>query len=122
MFKIARHKSKAFCPAYRCRNARGNKKRFCPRHHHAHQAAVNPIGYTYSLLKQNAKRRGKVFALTIGQFKDFCDKENYLALKGRSGKSLSIDCIINAKGYVAGNIRAITVSANSKKGCNDCPF
>jgi len=122
MFKIAKHKSKALCPAYRCCNKPGTKKRFCPRHHHMRQAETNPLGYTYSLLKTNAKRRGKVFTLTLEQFRQFCTETNYLALKGKQGSNLSIDRIDNSKGYEAGNLQVLTLSANSRKGCGYCPF
>jgi len=87
-----------------------------------HQAETNPLGYTYSLLKQNAKRRRKRFVLTIEQFKAFCDEHNYLALKGKTATSLSIDCIINEIGYEHGNLQVLTLSANSRKGCGYCPF
>jgi len=122
MFKIAKHKSKALCPAYRCGNKRGTKKRFCPRHHHMRQAETNPLGYTYSLLKTNAKRRGKVFTLTLEQFRQFCTETDYLVLKGKQGSNLSIDRKDNSKGYEVGNLQVLTLSANSRKGCGYCPF
>jgi len=87
-----------------------------------HQAETNPLGYTYSRLKQNAKRRRKTFTLTLEQFGQFCTETNYLELKGKQGSNLSIDRINNGKGYEVGNLQVLTLSANSRKGCGYCPF
>lgn len=92
----------------------------------------HPITYWYNIIKQNAKRRGKPFLITKEDFKQFCEKTNYLELKGKNKNSMSIDCIINEKGYVKGNIRMLSLSENSikrhvedfgfKKVNEECPF
>jgi CRISPR/Cas system-associated protein endoribonuclease Cas2 len=71
--------------------------------------------WSYWNLKSNAKRRNKVFDLTFEQFQDFCIETNYIAGKGRTLLSYSIDRINNNLGYSIGNIRCITVSENSRK-------
>jgi hypothetical protein len=76
----------------------------------------NPVKYCYNNLKHNAKRRGIEFALTLEEFIQFCHETNYLAGKGRTKASYSIDRIDNNKGYTLDNIRVITLSENSKKG------
>lgn len=70
----------------------------------------------FQTLRQNARRRHKPFKLTFAEFERLCRETKYMAGKGRTKKSFSIDCIQNDKGYVAGNIRVITISANSIKG------
>ena len=110
------------CAAYRCVRPVGKHKRFCPKHHHRYQKEHNPIGYAYSLLRSNAKRRGKEFAITLEQFKKFCEDTGYLAGKGKSSTSMSIDRIDSSKGYSIDNIQILPLSENSRKGNSDCPF
>ena len=120
---VAKKKPKHVCPAYRCKKNKAKKKGFCHRHHHVNQKQNNPIGYTYSLLKGNAKRRNKIFTLTLIEFTEFCDETNYIALKGKTKNKASIDRKDNSKGYEAGNLRILSVSLNAKKGNkSDCPF
>jgi hypothetical protein len=126
MFQIKTNKKPHLCQAYRCTENKAPKKRFCHKHHARFQKETNPIGYTFNLLHQNAKRRGKEFKLTLGEFKTFCEETNYIELKGKTKKSASIDRIDPRKGYEIGNIQVLSLQANSSKGCNppddDVPF
>ena len=126
MFKTVKNKKAGFCPAYRCPNKAGNKKKFCPRHHAKAQKEKNPESYYYNLLKQNAKRRKKFFSLTLVDFKKFCKETDYMKLKGKSATSASIDRIDHLKGYEVGNLQILTLSENSKKmhedNKNESPF
>lgn len=74
----------------------------------------NPYFYYFNLLRCNAKRRRKEFSITLDQFKIFCDKTNYLYLKGKRSNDYSIDRINIQKGYSIDNIRLVTVSENSR--------
>lgn len=79
-------------------------------------ALRNPEKYLYANLRGNARRRGKVFTITFEEFKAFLESENYLRRKrGRSKTSVSVDRVINELGYIAGNLKAITLQANSSK-------
>jgi hypothetical protein len=79
-------------------------------------AERNPEKYLYANLRGNARRRGKVFAITFEEFKKFLDRENYLRRKrGRTATSVSVDRTKNDLGYIAGNLRAITIQSNSWK-------
>lgn len=69
----------------------------------------------FKTLRDNAKRRGKEFALTFEQFSRFCYETNYLAGKGRKSQSYSIDRRDNSKGYTIDNIRVLTVAENTRK-------
>jgi hypothetical protein len=70
----------------------------------------------YKALRDNAKRRGKEFTLTFDQFKEFCYQTDYIAGRGRTKESYSIDRIDNQLGYTADNIRVMTVADNARKG------
>lgn len=70
----------------------------------------------YDNLKWNAWRRGKPFTITFAYFQKFCFKTDYIAGKGRSKESYSVDCKIAIKGYVPGNLQCLTLSDNAKKG------
>lgn len=76
----------------------------------------NPERYCWSVLRNNAKRRGKEFTLTFKEFLHFLKKNpSYMIKKGTRVKSLQIDRIDNLIGYTAGNIRAITLRENVHK-------
>lgn len=77
---------------------------------------ANPYRYWYQVLKDNAKRRRKPFALTFDYWVAWCDDNGYLALKGRSRFDATIDCKVAALGYVNGNIQPLAKSDNSVKG------
>lgn len=72
------------------------------------------LNYIFQTLKDNAKRRGKDFTLTLDEFKEFCEKTGYDKKRGKTAWSLSIDRRDPCLGYSKDNIRAITLSDNSK--------
>lgn len=74
-----------------------------------------PVKYAYQVLKNNSKRRGIKFTLTLQEFIRFCVKTKILLGRGREKDCYSIDRIDNSKGYEADNIQVLTVSENSKK-------
>jgi len=125
MFRIIEGKGGGLCKAYRCTSAKCGTDKFCSKHRKRVLRETNPTSYFYNLLKSNARRRKKEFTLTLEQFADFCQRTDYLALKGKKGKSASIDRIRPNEGYHAGNIQVLTLSENSKKlhqDKKDCPF
>lgn len=75
----------------------------------------------YQTLKYNTTRRAKEqgrpkpFTITFEDFKEFCIETKYMAGKGRSKTSYTIDCIKEELGYVRGNLQKLTKSDNSKK-------
>lgn len=92
--------TKGFCYTCRSRNARKN----------------NPVRASYENLRANTKRRGHEFTITFEYFKQFCREYDYIANKGKTASSYSIDRINNEIGYVPGNLRVLTLSENSRKG------
>lgn len=105
------------CVVAFCSNKAGNdgKFRFCYKHHREHQKYENPLRYWFDVLRQNAKYRKKEFDLTIDEFRIFCERTDYLQLKGRNGGSITIDRKDNRVGYTFGNIQVLTLSQNSRK-------
>lgn len=75
----------------------------------------HPMKYCYLALKHNAKRRKKEFTISFEYFQQFCYETNYIAGKGRSKLSYSIDRIDETKGYVPGNIQVLPVGVNKQK-------
>lgn len=127
MFKIVKNKKKGVCQAARCKNPNKPKDRFCHKHSHRYQKAKNLISYTFNLLKSNARKRKKGFDLTLPEFKNWCEENNYIDEKGRKANSATIDRIDHRKGYSIDNIQVLTKSENSKKRHtdleeDDCPF
>lgn len=106
------------CKTPYCRNKNRFKKHeyYCAKCLKRRLKERDPVRYFYHTLKNRAKRRGKVFTLTLEQYKSFVTETNYLLLKGSSKNSLTIDRIDNNRGYEFDNIRAITCSENSRKG------
>lgn len=116
-FKMAYKKNPELCKTKYCRNKRAKQRRVCHkcRSRKYRSKPKNEMVFTYHCLKQSAKNRGIEFKLTKEEFKSFCEKTNYIELKGRSKNSMSVDRINPKKGYEIDNIQMITVSENVKK-------
>lgn len=76
---------------------------------------VDPVRYAFNTLKANAKRRGLAFSLTIDQFREFCIKTKFIAGKGRSSDSYTIDRIYNNVGYHIDNIQVMKNGDNVRR-------
>ena len=75
----------------------------------------NPVRYAYLKLKDSAKRRNIVFAITLDWFKVFCKDTGYMERKGKMFNKYTVDRIKNDKGYEPGNLQLLTLSENSYK-------
>lgn len=102
-----------------CKKKRKHGHRRCCMHVTRRWRQRNPHRATYLNLKANSKRRGKRFKLTFEQFMNFDERYDYIENKGITAESMTIDCRINDKGYVAGNIFPMSLSENASKGVND---
>lgn len=78
-------------------------------------ALANPVKYAYQVLKNNAKRRGHKFTITLQDFIRFCVKTKILLGRGRQKDCYSIDRIDESKGYEPGNIQVLSVGENRIK-------
>lgn len=93
--------------------------KFCNKHDHQNKKDRNPLKYWYGQLRRNAKRRRKIFTITLDDFKKFCDETGYLELKGRGKYNMTIDRRIDELGYIPGNLVMITCSSNVRKKYTD---
>lgn len=107
---------KAKCSTPYCKSKPRKGKKICSTCDKRNWRQKFPMKACFQTLRQNCTRRGKIFAITFEYFKLFCYKTKYMAGKGRSKTSYSIDCIEPYLGYVEGNIRKVTVPENSSKG------
>lgn len=103
------------CLTPRCRNKTDGRK-FCNTCRSRQSREKDPVKYCYTAARNNAKRRGKAFELTLDEFRAFCVKYDYLRGKGKTSESYSIDRIDSSRGYTVDNIQVITLSENSRKG------
>jgi hypothetical protein len=105
----------AKCQTKYCRTE-AKRGRYCYRCEHQHRKEKAPYLYWFGVLRRNATRRKKYFALTFEYWVTWCDETGYLGIKGKHKGDGSVDCIINELGYIDGNIRVLTVQANAEKG------
>lgn len=77
----------------------------------------NPMKAAFQTLRHNSTRRKVFFDLTFEQFKQFCYETDYMAEKGRTKGSYSIDRIVEGKkpGYTFSNIQKLSVTDNTLK-------
>lgn len=121
-------KKKGICVTPFCVKPRGGKCITCWSCQKKEYQKNNPILYAYQTLKNNARRRGKEFTLTIECFTSFVVQNDYMNKKGTRSKSLQIDRIDESKGYHDDNIQAITLRENvykyrkSKMDMGEAPF
>jgi hypothetical protein len=123
MFEYVKNAAPGRCPVRWCRNPSRKDRRLCHKHHAQKYRANNPIKAAYKILRDNAKRRRKVFTLTLEEFTSFCMATTYLDEKGCERHCLTIDRIDPSKGYTFDNIQPLTCSENTIKGNKErCPF
>lgn len=78
----------------------------------------DPEKYAWMVLRNNARRRGINFELSLDEFRMFCKKTDYIRKKGRKSESFAIDRINESDkniGYRIDNIRVITNGDNVRK-------
>ncbi len=108
-------KKKGFCTERGCSNTRCDGKNICAKHVHRKRKEKDLCAYTFHSLKCNARRRGKVFTITLDYFRGWCHGSNYLILKGRTAEEYSIDRDNPDLGYEPGNLKLMKVGMNSRK-------
>lgn len=110
-------KRKIKCNTPYCRNKHIHNGLYCYSCYDRTKRKNDPIKYAYANLKFNAKRRGKLFTLSLEYVRELCLASGYVEVnsytKAQKDK-LSFERIDNDKGYEVGNVRVITVSENSR--------
>lgn len=66
-------------------------------------------------LRDNAKRRGKIFTITFEYFVKFAVKYDYLNKKGVGEFGYGVDCKKEELGYSEGNLRLLSNPDNTRK-------
>lgn len=103
------------CAWKRCKTEALASSPYCSKHKHKKRKQDDPLGYYYDNLKQNARRRQKLFTLTKEQFGKFCEETGYLEKKGKGAGKYHIDRINPELGYSEGNIQILECMDNINK-------
>lgn len=74
-----------------------------------------PLQATFNELRNNANRREIEFSITLAEWGKFCNKTNYLNLRGVMAKDMTVDRRDATKGYTYSNIQMLTKSDNVLK-------
>jgi hypothetical protein len=118
-FKLRLNRRPDRCDVHGCRSHPAPGRRFCRRCREARYRLFHPYTYSLNKLRNNARRRGHDFDLTLEEWVMFCDLTGYVDARGRGADNLSVDRIDPAQGYTLHNIRAITVAQNSRQAAVD---
>lgn len=111
------------CVVARCRKPRQKWQRYCHRHQKALWRQTHPIISAWRGIIDRARRKGREFSLTTADFIDFLEETAYMDSKGRWRHCTHMDRKDNTRGYVRGNIQALTCTQNTIKGNKErCPF
>ena len=103
------------CKNKRCNRQAHTRHKLCAPCRYKKQKLETPVKRAYFTLRCNALRRGKAFTLTLEDFTAFCNQCNYMAGKGITSTSLTVDRIDEERGYSADNIQCLTNAQNRKK-------
>lgn len=106
---------KKHCKHEGCFSKCAPKRRECFKHRSRRLRAAKPIYACFYTLKMNAKRRKLEFSITLASFTKLVTKTGYMENKGRLADSLTIDRKENLLGYIPGNLKIMTKSANVTK-------
>ena len=105
-----------YCCAYGCKSKPNAKKRgLCHKHYHIHRRIIDPVYDRFFNFRGNAKKRNIEFAITLQEFRDFCQCTGYIVKRGMRGRNCTIDRIENIYGYHIWNIQLLTNKANIDK-------
>lgn len=105
---------KGKCAAKYCTN-KAERTKFCNTCRSRKSRLSDPVRYAFWNLRNRAKQRNIAFTITLEQFRAFCVKTKFIAGKGRSADSFTIDRIYNNVGYHIDNIQVLTKKQNIKK-------
>src|ERR1017187_1608535 len=114
-----RKKAKGQCLVIGCAKQSRKKGLLCYMHEREMIKEKNPHLYWYGVLRRNAKRRGKVFTISLEYFIQFCNETNYINTKGKKSGCMTIDRKIDELGYIEDNIQIMEVGCNCRKRFTD---
>lgn len=118
-------KSSQTCESPRCQQPKARQNgyllRYCWRCKSRLLKLNHPATYFLNSLRHSARKRGLSFTLTVEQFREFCDRTGFLALKGKKENDATIDRIDWNRGYEADNIQMLSHGLNSRQGKYNLP-
>lgn len=112
--------SKQKCQTPYCRKSayvepRGHVRLYCVGCSSKKWKAAHPYSYHFNALRNNAKRRGKEFTLTLDEYTEFAIANGLFDPNGKKFYNKTIDRRRNNEGYHAGNLQMLTRVENSRK-------
>lgn len=112
---MVRKGSKHGCVTKRCRNSVKNAGAKCSTCRRRDQKNNNPFAYYWGNMKQNAKRRGKEFRITLEEYVEWSVKHRLHTHDGTKFCNKTVDRVDNSLGYFIENMQVLTLSENSRK-------
>ena len=105
------------CHTSYCRNNHALHSSHCHKCKKRIYRAKNKVRAAYQNLRDSAAKRDIFIDLTFEEFEEVCHETDYIAKKGRSSTSYSVDRKIEGKfpGYTKSNIQVVTVAYNTTK-------
>lgn len=94
-----------------------SKGALCAKCRCARWRANNPFRDAFIRLKSHAKNREIEFTITFDYFKRFAKRTQLITRRGIHGEAMTVDRKHNLRGYIPGNIKAMTRAENSRKRC-----
>lgn len=111
---------KGKCQVALCSRKRSGKSGYCSTHKRRLDKLRYPEYILYHWLKQNARKRGVEFSITLEYFKRWCAEEGFIDKKNSADKRYwSVDRKENSKGYVEGNLQAMPTTENAQKAWDE---
>lgn len=113
-------KNTCLCRTKYCRKNKAKTGHYCYSCVRRKYNQRHPLRNAYHVLKNNAKRRGKPFTITMDEWLQWCKKHDYTPTGGKPSwpefrSRPSVDRIKSRYGYHIWNIQKLSVSDNSKK-------
>lgn len=103
------------CATAHCAKDKVPGKNYCHACSKRRWRMKNAMKAAWGALRDNATRRQIFFDLTFDQFAAFCYGTEYMARRGKTKYSYSVDRMDETKGYTVGNLQILTLSQNSQK-------
>jgi hypothetical protein len=108
-----------YCVTPHCLNVALHSRLICGTCKNRLYRQRNPLRASYIVHKSNAKYREISCTLTLEDWKEFCDRTNYLNLRGKEVGCFVIDRIRHWEGYHKNNIQILSVQANAAKSVRE---
>jgi hypothetical protein len=121
IFQFKKTPGPGFCRVKGCRDT-GHKKKFglCHAHYQHAWRLCYEKSSAYAALRDHARGRGIEFNLSPQYFRGLCDAYGFFEHPKTEFKTqLSVDRVNCDLGYIEGNCRIVTVSANAVKSARE---